>query len=51
MGITDGVGIHGTDDVGSLGCARLARLHADGGRPTSIELYDLVPVGTPIYIG
>jgi lipoprotein-anchoring transpeptidase ErfK/SrfK len=50
MGIFDGAGIHGTDDVGSLGsaashgCVRMAV-------PDVIELYDQVPVGTPIYIG
>jgi lipoprotein-anchoring transpeptidase ErfK/SrfK len=50
MGIFDGAGIHGTDDVGSLGsaashgCVRMAI-------PDVIELYDKVPVGTPIYIG
>jgi lipoprotein-anchoring transpeptidase ErfK/SrfK len=50
MGIYDGAGIHGTDDVGSLGtaashgCVRMAV-------PDVIELYDQVPVGTPIYIG
>jgi lipoprotein-anchoring transpeptidase ErfK/SrfK len=50
MGIFDGAGIHGTDDVGSLGtaashgCVRMAV-------PDVIELYDRVPVGTPIYIG
>jgi len=50
MGIFDGAGIHGTDDVGSLGsaashgCVRM-------GIPDVIELYDQVPVGTPIYIG
>jgi lipoprotein-anchoring transpeptidase ErfK/SrfK len=50
MGITDGAGIHGTDDVGSLGsaashgCVRMAV-------PDVEELYDQVPVGTPIYIG
>jgi lipoprotein-anchoring transpeptidase ErfK/SrfK len=50
MGIFDGAGIHGTDDVGSLGsaashgCVRMAI-------PDVIELYDQVPVGTPIYIG
>ena len=31
MGFYDGAGIHGTDDVGSLGTRRLARLHPDGG--------------------
>jgi len=50
MGIYDGAGIHGTDDVGSLGsaashgCVRM-------GIPDVIELYDQVDVGTPIYIG
>jgi lipoprotein-anchoring transpeptidase ErfK/SrfK len=49
LGIYDGAGIHGTDDVGSLGsaashgCVRMAI-------PDVIELYDQVPVGTPIYI-
>ncbi len=50
MGIYAGAGIHGTDDVGSLGsaashgCVRMAVADV-------IELYDQVPVGTPIYIG
>jgi lipoprotein-anchoring transpeptidase ErfK/SrfK len=50
MGITDGAGIHGTDDVGSLGsaashgCVRMSV-------PDVEALYDQVPVGTPIYIG
>jgi lipoprotein-anchoring transpeptidase ErfK/SrfK len=50
MGITDGAGIHGTDAVDSLGsaashgCIRMAV-------PDVIELYDQVPIGTPIYIG
>ena len=49
MGIYDGAGIHGTDDVASLGsrashgCVRMAV-------PDVIELYDRVDVGTPIYI-
>ena len=49
MGIYDGAGIHGTDDVGSLGsaashgCIRMAI-------PDVIELYDQVEVQTPIYI-
>lgn len=49
MGIYDGVGIHGTDDIGSLGsaashgCIRM--------NPTDvIALYPLVPLGTPVYI-
>jgi lipoprotein-anchoring transpeptidase ErfK/SrfK len=50
MGIYDGAGIHGTDDVGSLGsaashgCVRMSV-------PDVVELYDQVDVGTPIYIG
>ena len=50
MGIFDGAGIHGTDDVASLGsaashgCVRMAV-------PDVIELYDRVDIGTPIYIG
>jgi lipoprotein-anchoring transpeptidase ErfK/SrfK len=50
MGIFNGAGIHGTDDVGSLGsaashgCVRMAV-------PDVVELYDQVDVGTPIYIG
>ncbi len=50
MGIFDGAGIHGTDDVASLGsaashgCVRMAV-------PDVVELYDQVDVGTPIYIG
>ena len=50
MGIFDGAGIHGTDDVASLGtaashgCVRMSI-------PDVIELYDQVDVGTPIYIG
>ena len=50
LGIYDGAGIHGTDDVASLGtaashgCVRMSI-------PDVIKLYDQVPVGTPIYIG
>jgi hypothetical protein len=50
MGFFAGAGIHGTSDVGSLGsaashgCIRMSV-------PDVIELYDQVPVGTPIYIG
>lgn len=50
MGIFDGAGIHGTDQVGSLGtrashgCVRMAI-------PDVIELYPKVPVQTPVYIG
>jgi len=50
MGIYDGAGIHGTDDVASLGsrashgCIRMSV-------PDVTGLYDQVDVGTPIYIG
>ncbi|HEX2161797.1 MAG TPA: L,D-transpeptidase/peptidoglycan binding protein [Thermoleophilaceae bacterium] len=50
LGIYDGAGIHGTDDIGSLGtaashgCIRMAV-------PDVIDLYDRVEVGAPIYIG
>jgi len=49
LGIYDGAGIHGTDDVASLGsaashgCIRMAI-------PEVEELYDKVPVDAPIYI-
>jgi lipoprotein-anchoring transpeptidase ErfK/SrfK len=49
MGIYDGAGIHGTDDVGSLGSAAshgCIRMDV----PDVIELYDRVEVGTPVYI-
>lgn len=50
IGITAGAGIHGTDDLASLGtaashgCIRMAV-------PDVIELYDQVPYGTSVYIG
>lgn len=50
LGIYDGVGIHGTSDVGSIGsnashgCIRMIPEQV-------IKLYDQVPVGTPVYIG
>lgn len=50
MGIFEGAGIHGTEDTWSLGsaashgCVRMSI-------PDVEELYDLVEVGTPIYIG
>ncbi|MEZ5078429.1 MAG: L,D-transpeptidase/peptidoglycan binding protein [Solirubrobacterales bacterium] len=50
MGIYEGAGIHGTEETGSLGsaashgCVRMAISDVE-------ELYDLVEVGTPIYIG
>ena len=49
MGIFDGAGIHGTDDIGSLGsaashgCVRMSI-------PDVIELYDKVDVGDPVYV-
>jgi lipoprotein-anchoring transpeptidase ErfK/SrfK len=49
MGIFDGAGIHGTDDLGSLGsaashgCIRMAI-------PDVEELYDQVEIGTPVYV-
>jgi hypothetical protein len=49
MGIYNGAGIHGTDSTSSLGsaashgCIRMAI-------PDVIELYDQVPVSTPVYI-
>lgn len=50
MAIYEGAGIHGTEEVESLGtaashgCVRMAIADVE-------ELYDLVEVGTPIYIG
>jgi lipoprotein-anchoring transpeptidase ErfK/SrfK len=50
MGIFEGAGIHGTEETeslgtaGSHGCIRMAI-------PDVEELYDLVEVGTPIFIG
>jgi lipoprotein-anchoring transpeptidase ErfK/SrfK len=49
MGIYDGVGIHGTSDDASIGTNAshgCLRMHV----PDVIELFDRVPVGTPIYI-
>jgi lipoprotein-anchoring transpeptidase ErfK/SrfK len=49
MGIYDGAGIHGTDDIGSLGtaashgCIRMSI-------PEVIELFDKVEVGDPVYV-
>jgi lipoprotein-anchoring transpeptidase ErfK/SrfK len=49
MGFNGGAGIHGTNDIGSLGsaashgCIRMAV-------PDVIELYDKVEVGDPVYI-
>jgi lipoprotein-anchoring transpeptidase ErfK/SrfK len=49
MGIADGAGIHGTNDLGSLGTAAshgCIRMSPD----EVIELYDRVDVGDPVYI-
>jgi lipoprotein-anchoring transpeptidase ErfK/SrfK len=49
MGIFDGAGIHGTDDIGSLGSAAshgCVRMAIDD----VIDLYDRVDVGTPVYV-
>jgi len=49
LGIYDGAGIHGTDAVGSIGTAAshgCIRMRI----PDVIELYDVVPVGAPVYI-
>jgi lipoprotein-anchoring transpeptidase ErfK/SrfK len=49
MGIFNGAGIHGTEELGSLGsaashgCIRMAI-------PDVIQLYDQTPVGAPVYI-
>jgi lipoprotein-anchoring transpeptidase ErfK/SrfK len=49
LGVADGVGVHGTDAVGSIGsnashgCIRMLIADVE-------KLYDEVPVGTPIYI-
>ena len=49
MGIYDGAGIHGTDDVGSIGSAAshgCVRMTVED----VTDLFDRVEVGTPIYI-
>ncbi len=49
LGVYDGVGVHGTDAVGSIGtnashgCIRMLI-------PDVVKLYEEVPVGTPIFI-
>jgi lipoprotein-anchoring transpeptidase ErfK/SrfK len=49
MGIFNGAGIHGTEELGSLGsaashgCIRMAI-------PDVIQLYDQTPIGTPVFI-
>jgi len=50
MGIVNGVGIHGTDQDGSIGTRAshgCIRMHI----PDVIDLYPRVPVGTPVVIG
>jgi lipoprotein-anchoring transpeptidase ErfK/SrfK len=50
MGVTDGVGFHGTDATYSLGTAAshgCIRMAIDD----IVEMYDMVPIGTPVYIG
>jgi hypothetical protein len=50
LGIEDGIGIHGTDEEGSIGeraSAGCIRMLVED----VIELYEDVPVGTPVYIG
>jgi L,D-transpeptidase-like protein/putative peptidoglycan binding protein len=50
MGFWNGSGIHGTDETWSLGhaashgCIRMSI-------PDVVELYSMVPLGTPIYVG
>lgn len=49
LGIEDGIGIHGTDDDSSIGqraSAGCIRMRI----PEVKELYEKVPVGTPVYI-
>ncbi len=50
LGVFNGAGIHGTADDGSIGTAAshgCIRMHISD----VIELYDQVPIGTPVYIG
>lgn len=50
MGVTDGVGFHGTAEDYSIGTAAshgCMRMHVSD----VTDLYDRVPVGTPVYIG
>ena len=50
LGFHDGAGIHGTDELSSIGtaashgCIRMSI-------PDVLQLYPLVPLGTPIYVG
>ncbi len=50
MGVTNGVGFHGTSEDSSVGTAAshgCMRMHVSD----VIDLYDRTPVGTPVYIG
>lgn len=50
IGIYDGAGIHGTDEPDSIGSAvshGCVRMQV----PDVIDLYDRVPMGTPLYVG
>jgi len=50
MGITNGIGIHGTGESGSIGTRAshgCIRMHV----PDVIALYKRVPIGTPVLIG
>lgn len=53
MGIFDGAGIHGIDPslYGTIGSAASHGCVRNTGSPDVIDLYDRVPVSTPIYIG
>lgn len=49
LGDTGGVGLHGTDNIGSLGTAAshgCIRLYED----SAVKLYHLLPKETPVYI-
>jgi len=50
LGIQDGIGIHGTDEVNSIG-RRASRGCIRMRIPDVETLYDQVPVGTPTFIG
>jgi lipoprotein-anchoring transpeptidase ErfK/SrfK len=50
LGVYDGVGVHGTAEADSIG-RRASRGCIRMRIPDVIELYERVPVGTPIYIG
>lgn len=50
LGVYDGVGIHGTSDIASLGSAASHGCIRMDPKDV-IDLYPQVPVGTPVYIG